>query len=354
MATPFDKIRYEAAQRARIGWFSGQKLLARRFTKPVKVPDRLRGRDMPGTDRLTADLRELLERDWRNIEAGVYAMPEDWQGGPVAELRRAVDFFADLGAVEARRHGDAKDRVFNGAPDGRYPRYYLQNFHFQSDGYLSEASAERYDHQVEVLFGGGAAAMRRQALVPLRAALLEAGGAAKARLHDIACGTGAFLREAKRNHPRLSVTGLDLSAPYLAVAGRRLADWSRVELIEGVGEAMPFEAAGFDIVSCIYLMHELPPRTRRQVAAEIARVLKPGGTLILVDSLQTGDVPEYDGLLDFFPVGFHEPYFASYLAEDLDAVMGPEFSRERSDLAYFSKVLTYRRTGPEKIGTICR
>src|SRR5205814_995504 len=121
--------------------------------------------------------------------------------GPVAELRRAVDFFADLGAVEARRHGETKDRMLNGAPEGRYPRYYLQNFHFQSDGYLSEASAERYDHQVEVLFGGGAAAMRRQALVPLRGALLHRSGAARAaRLLDVGCGTGAFLREVKRNY----------------------------------------------------------------------------------------------------------------------------------------------------------
>ena len=349
MATPFDRIVFEASQRARVGWFSGQKLLAQRFSKPIKVPERLRGREMPGRQRLVADLRELLERDWRNVAAGLYAMPEDWEGGPIAELRRAFDFFADLGAVEARRHGDAAERVLNGAPEGRYPRYYLQNFHFQSDGYLSAASAERYDHQVEVLFGGGAAAMRRQALVPLRAALLRGNGEARtARLLDIACGTGAFLREVKRNYPRLSVTGLDLSAPYLVVAGRRLADWSRVELSESAAEAMPFEAARFDIVTCIYLMHELPPRTRRAVASEIARVLKPGGTLILVDSLQTGDAPDYDGLLDYFPIGFHEPYYASYLAEDFDAMLGPGFIREASNLAYFSKVLTYRRAAPRE------
>ena len=345
MATAFDKLMYETAQRARVGWYTGQKLLAGRFSKPVNLPARLRGRRMPGRERLVADLRELLERDWRNIEAGLYAMPEDWDGGAAAELRRTVDFFADLGTVERRRHGNPKDRVLNGSPDGRYPRYYLQNFHFQSDGYLSEASAERYDHQVEVLFGGGAAAMRRQALVPLRTALLRSGGAARARLLDVACGTGAFLREVKRNYPRLRATGLDLSAPYLAVAGRRLADWSRVDLREGAAEDMPFDDSSFDVVTCIYLMHELPPRTRRAVAAEIARVLKPGGTLVLVDSLQTGDVPDYDGMLDIFPVGFHEPYYASYLAENLDKLCADSFRREASELAYFSKVLAYRRIG---------
>lgn len=346
MPTALDKFAYEAAQAARIGWFFGQKLLAARFAKPVPAPEELRGRPMPDRQRLIADLWRLIEQDWKNIEAGLYAPPEDSDGGPLAELRRAIDFFADMREVEARRHGEAADALLPEAPPDRYPRYYRRKFHFQTDGYLSEASAERYDHQVEVLFGGGAAAMRRQALVPLREALLRhPGGAAQARLLDIGCGTGAFLREAKRNYPRLSVTGLDLSAPYLAVAGRRLGDWSRVELVEGAAEAMPFAESEFDVVSVIYLLHELPPRTRRAVIEEIRRVLKPGGTLILVDSLQTGDAPDYDALLDYFPVGFHEPYYASYLGEDLDRLVGPGFAPEGRSIAYFSKVVTYRRGG---------
>ena len=346
MPTPLDKFAYEAAQAARIGWFFGQKLLAARFARPVPVPDELRGRPMPDRQRLIADLWRLIEQDWANIEAGLYAPPEDREGGPLAELRRAVDFFVDMREVEARRHGETAEALLPEAPSDRYPRYYRRKFHFQTDGYLSEASAERYDHQVEVLFGGGAAAMRRQALVPLREALLRhPGGATQARLLDIGCGTGAFLREVKRNYPRVSVTGLDLSAPYLSVAGRRLADWSRVALVEGAAEAMPFAESEFDVVSVIYLFHELPPRTRRAVIEEVRRVLKPGGTLLLVDSLQTGDEPDYDALLDYFPLGFHEPYYASYLGEDLDRLVGPGFAPEGRSIAYFSKVVTYRRGG---------
>jgi ubiquinone/menaquinone biosynthesis C-methylase UbiE len=351
MANTFGKLAFESAQMARIGWFFGQKLLAARLTKPVPAPPELRGRKVPDRQRLIADLWRLVERDWRNIDAGIYAAPdlfEDRAGGgnPFAGLRRAIDFFADLGAVEARRHGAAADILLPEAAAEHYPSYYRRKFHFQSDGYLSEASAERYDHQVEVLFGGGAAAMRRQALVPLRAALLRHGSARPVlRLLDIGCGTGAFLREVKRNYPRLAVTGLDLSAPYLEVARRRLEPWSRVALIEGAAEAMPFAAAEFDIVSCIYLFHELPPRVRRAAVAEIARVIKPGGTVILADSLQTGDEPDYDSLLEYFPIAFHEPYFASYIAEDLDRLIGPGFTPEERSFAYFSKVVTYRRGG---------
>jgi len=343
MATALDKLLYDAAQAARVSWFFGQKLLAARLSRPMPVPEALRGRKMPDRQRILADLRKLLEQDWRNIAAGAYAPPEDWRGNPLGELSRAIDFFADLGAVEARRHGAPQGRRLDLPEAERYPAYYRQHFHFQSDGYLSAASAARYDHQVEVLFGGGAAAMRRQALVPLREAMRRFG--AGARLLDIGCGTGAFLREVKRNYPRLAVTGVDLSAPYLAVARRRLRPWSRVALIEAPAEAMPFAAAEFDVVTCLYLFHELPARARRAVVAEIRRVLKPGGMLILVDSLQPGDEPDYDALLDYFPFAFHEPYYASYLTEDLDRLMRPGFTPEERSLAYFSKVVTYRRGG---------
>lgn len=341
MATPFDRLIFEASQAARVGWFFGQKILAQRAARPLPVPERLRGRPVPDRRRLLGDLWRLLRQDWRNIEAGHYLPPEEWRGTPLGALRQAADFFADLWTVEALRHGDRAERGLHLPPDGKYPRYYLQKFHFQSDGYLSVASAERYDYQVEILFGGGAAAMRRQALVPLRREL--AAHAGRARLLDIGCGTGMFLREVKRNHPRLSITGLDLSAPYLDVARRRLAEWSGVELVEAAAEAVPAPDAAYDIVTCVYLLHELPPAVRGKVAAEMRRVLKPGGLAILVDSLQLGDEPDYDATLEWFPTGFHEPFYAGYLRADLDRLMGAGFTPEERIPAYFSKILTYRR-----------
>lgn len=347
MKFPLERVAFNTTQTARIGWFFGQKLLAARMGRPVRLPEALRGRPMPDRQRLLADLRALMERDWRNIEAGYYAPPADGLGKPLEEIRRAIDFFADLSAVEQRRHGGHEERVLTDAPASRYPPYYLQKFHFQTDGYLSDASAERYDHQVEVLFGGGAAAMRRQALVPLKRALAGnfVGGRSEGRFLDVACGTGRFLREVKANYPRLHVTGLDLSPHYLSVARRELAPWSRTRFVEGMAEAMPFADAEFDIVTCIYLFHELPPHIRRAAVEEIRRVLRPGGTLIFVDSLQTGDEPDYDGTLELFRVAFHEPYYESYLREDLDRLWSPGFTSGERIPAYFSKVVSYRRDG---------
>ena len=233
MPSALDKLAFNAAQVARISWFFGQKLLAARLSRPLPMSELLRGRPMPDRCRILADLRALIEQDWRNIEAGYYLPSAVQLDNPFDELRRALDFFADLSAVERRRHGGPEESLLTAAPAGHYPRYYLQKFHFQSDGYLSSASAERYDHQVEVLFGGGGAAMRRQALVPLKTALFDepTSSCGRPRLLDVACGTGQFLREVKANHPRLRVTGLDLSPHYLDHARKTLASWSRVRQI---------------------------------------------------------------------------------------------------------------------------
>ena len=59
-------------------------------------------------------------------------------------------------------------------------------------------------------------------------------------------------------------------------------------------------------------------------------MLKPGGRLIFVETLQTGDEPDYDAMLDWFPVAFHEPYYASYLREELDGLFGSGFVPDRA------------------------
>jgi ubiquinone/menaquinone biosynthesis C-methylase UbiE len=336
------RLVYGASQGVKVSAYFAQKLLAAQLSKPVPAPPELKAR-MPDSGRVLRDLRRLLAQDLRNIEEGLYALPADLVEGPLAAIARAGRFFADLPAVDRRRQAGDNSEVRRAAPDGAWPRYYLQNFHYQTDGYLSRRSAALYDHQVEVLFTGGAAAMRRQALVPLRAELL-ARGIAGTRLVDIACGTGSFLREVKHNYPRLDVTAIDLSPFYLAEARRRLADWSGVHFIEAAAEQVPLADASLEVATSIYLFHELPAKIRRAVAGELARLLKPGGLLVFVDSLQFGDEPDYDALIDHFPAAFHEPYYRRYAREDLVALFAAAgFAHETTRLAYFSKVMTFRK-----------
>ena len=78
------------------------------------------------------------------------------------------------------------------------------------------------------------------------------------------------MREVKANYPRLRLTGRTCRPTISGLPRRELAPWSRVRFVEGAAEAMPFADAEFDVVTCIYLFHELPPRIRRAAAAEIA------------------------------------------------------------------------------------
>lgn len=223
------------------------------------------------------------------------------------------------------------------------PDYYTQDFHFQDGGHLSEASARLYDVQVETLFNGSGALMRRAGLAPI-AEYLRQNDQRKARLADIACGTGRFLRELRLAFPVLELSGVDLSPTYLREAETHLAGLRPVRLIRGNVEDLPFEDGSQDIVSAIFLFHELPPEVRRRVAREVERVLKPGGLFVFVDSLQFGDRPGWDGLLEAFPARFHEPYYRHYCIDDLDGLFADAgLACQSSQPAFVSKVMVCRK-----------
>ena len=96
-------------------------------------------------------------------------------------------------------------------------------------------------------------------------------------------------------------------------------------------------------VLSIYLFHELPPAVRKAAAKEMARVLKPGGMLIITDSVQLGDRLPMDAGLGRF-ADFNEPYYQTYIAEDLGKLFrdcGLECDEKL--LASSSKVLSFRK-----------
>jgi ubiquinone/menaquinone biosynthesis C-methylase UbiE len=268
-------------------------------------------------------------------------MPADNDGSWPTLLNRSRLFFEDLPDVHRRRESGEHRQILSEATRGKRPGYYLQNFHFQSGGWMTPDSAQRYDTQVEVLFNGTANATRRQALVPLRE-IVTGRDQRRLRLLDVGCGTGRFLDCCKQAWPRLPAIGLDMSEAYIAEAKRHLKSWCWIRLLVGNGEAIPFRDASQDAVTSIFMFHELPPKVRRTVFGEFARVLKPGGRLVVLDSLQLGDQPDYDGMLELFPQNYHEPYYGSYLEEDFGAIAGScGLAHIRDVTAFVSKVMVF-------------
>jgi SAM-dependent methyltransferase len=98
---------------------------------------------------------------------------------------------------------------------------------------------------------------------------------------DLGCGAGNNTWFAAREGYR--VTALDGSPAGLGYLGRRLAeDGLRAELCAADASAMPFAAGRFDVVLDRAAIECNPLATARAIAAEVIRVLKPGGRLLAI------------------------------------------------------------------------
>ncbi|HEX6000102.1 MAG TPA: class I SAM-dependent methyltransferase [Hyphomicrobiaceae bacterium] len=336
-----------AGQSLRFGWyFALNRVLDWRTSQlkeTVEVPLYKPQRPVPSLQELLAELGQLIMSDALNVREGLYPAMDDDGGSLPRHLARVQAMLADIPRAHVRRAGKQTGTVKATPAAAGVPAYYAQDFHFQAGGYLTEGSARLYDVQVETLFMGAAGPMRRTILAPI-AHDMAGRDQRQVTLLDVACGTGRFLRQVRLTYPAMQLKGLDLSRPYLDEAGRQLKGLRPVELIEAAAEKMPLADASIDIVTSIFLFHELPPEVRRAVVAEMARVLKPGGMLVLLDSLQMGDKPGWDGLVEAFPERFHEPYYRHYAIDDLDGLFSAAgLEPELTTTPFLSKLMVRRK-----------
>jgi ubiquinone/menaquinone biosynthesis C-methylase UbiE len=291
-------------------------------------------------------MEALFALDYEDAERGIYpralidSLP--WRD----YLKVLPDLVADLPRTRLRIQEDRFDELPAGAQE-RYPRYYARNFHFQTDGYLGHTSARLYDLQVEMLFGGTADAMRRRMIPPVVEAVgssPEKQPARPPRILDVACGTGRLLSMLGAALPVASYTGVDLSPHYISHARGALPRSLDVSLLVENGERLPFEDGRFDVVTCLYLFHELPRDVGQRVLAELVRVVRPGGRVVLGDSVQLHDAPELEPELRAFPVRFHEPYYLGYIQDDLAMRAREAGLAVESEAAHFlTKVVVGRK-----------
>lgn len=103
------------------------------------------------------------------------------------------------------------------------------------------------------------------------------------RVLDVGCGTGYFAtRLAAAIKPSGRAEGIDPSPPMIDYAtGRR--GTAHTGFSVATAEQLPFADASFDVVTSTLVIHHIAPNARAAAAREMARVLRPGGRLLIAD-----------------------------------------------------------------------
>jgi ubiquinone/menaquinone biosynthesis C-methylase UbiE len=104
------------------------------------------------------------------------------------------------------------------------------------------------------------------------------------RVLDIGCGTGSMAVVIKRMHPEAEVVGIDPDPAALSVSKRKAKRAGlSVEFDRGFADHMPYADASFDRVFSSFMFHHLAANEKTATLNEIRRVLKPRGSLHLLD-----------------------------------------------------------------------
>jgi SAM-dependent methyltransferase len=98
---------------------------------------------------------------------------------------------------------------------------------------------------------------------------------------EVGAGTGNLSIMTLSRHPTINMVGVDPDPHAVARATRKAAGAARFDL--GYGQALPYPDDAFDLALSALMVHHLDPAARTRTFAEIRRVLRPHGTLLLVD-----------------------------------------------------------------------
>ena len=148
------RLAYGATQLPRVAWYLGHGAVMRRLSNAQRRSDETQPRAQPAPSRagtrLYAEMAKLFRQDLANVEAGLYPLPADHDGSWPILLNHSRLFFSDLPAIQRRREKRGYREVRSADLRGRRPDYYLQNFHFQTGGWMTRDSAQRYDTPFEI------------------------------------------------------------------------------------------------------------------------------------------------------------------------------------------------------------
>ncbi|MEO7838370.1 MAG: methyltransferase domain-containing protein [Anaerolineales bacterium] len=182
----------------------------------------------------------------------------------------------------------------------------------QTDGRLIRW-ASFYDVTVNIMTFGQ---VRRLRTLSVEHALLKPGES----VLDVGCGTGGVTIPAKLQVGKNGrVAGID-PAPEMITVARKKASRAGLEIDFRIGviESLPYPDATFDVVTSSLMMHHLPHNLQVRGLAEIRRVLKPGGRLLIADMMR----PSPSFLKRFFTrLVLHHGHSSQFGIEDLPKLL---------------------------------
>ena len=103
------------------------------------------------------------------------------------------------------------------------------------------------------------------------------------RVLEIGCGTGNLCLRAKRTEPGIDLIGSDPDPLALARAQRKARGLTGITFERGYSQRLPYPDSSFDRVLSSLMLHHLDHETKIATAAEVARILRPGGSLHVAD-----------------------------------------------------------------------
>lgn len=250
------------------------------------------------------------------------------QAAEVAALERAVPSWqAELEAVQNR--------------DVSYPSYYTQPFHaydrgnlcweaaFQAPSAAKLVHAAVMDPENKAMEACGDERLRSSYSTMLRGFMSQLGCPEPHWIVDLGCATGLSSLELQRTFPDAHILGLDLSPYFLAVARvlqrqrREEGSQEQIDFKHAVAEDTRGEGGSADLVSACLLLHEVPTQGIRAITAEAFRLLRPGGTLAIMEMNPTSDRFKriFSNPLAYVPFKATEPWLVEYITTDLLGIL---------------------------------
>jgi len=146
----------------------------------------------------------------------------------------------------------------------------------------------------------------------------------KLAILDIGCSLGISTEYLSRTFPGADINGIDLSPYFISMAKLRVEEQNlkNIRYSHQNAEYTNFHNNKFDIVTCNFIMHELPEQATKDIIDEIFRVLKPGATVAIFD-LTPKVIKDKDVLSDFKRWAFEvtEPHIYGYYQRDLSVLL---------------------------------